>query len=349
MWTRLGALAVVVAVLLAWWWWRPQERPRAERTREVVTEAPARRASRDARDESPSSEVEEPLPPDDPVERGPCALGVRVLDEVTGRPVGSEVRLWRLDAPRGGQLQAKVFVEESGATIGQLPAGRYRTVCAAQLRGLDAPPAFLVSGDRTDVELRIRLPRDFTVRLRVVDENGRPVTIGRLAEWTTRTVPDMTPPTWVTPRRSGASSPRRSVELETEYEVLDRPAPVEGNTYRLGTMRQDNRYSLRSREYVLGFPHGASVTVSVDGTIDANRTYLAVTVPLARLLECVRLADGGEPKGIRIHGTCQAVEETRVAWIELSVDVTAHLDGYESLSFLYRVAGPNHIRTLQPK
>ena len=67
------------------------------------------------------------------VERGRCALRVRLLDQVTGRPFASEVELWRLDLPddeswtAGDQRQATAHVDPDGHTFADLPAGCYRT------------------------------------------------------------------------------------------------------------------------------------------------------------------------------------------------------------------------------
>ena len=77
------------------------------------------------------------------VERGGCALRIRLLDEVTGKPFSSDVELWRLDLPEdedwtaGDHLQATKNVGPDGGTFTDLPTGRYRIVVRGQSRSLD--------------------------------------------------------------------------------------------------------------------------------------------------------------------------------------------------------------------
>jgi hypothetical protein len=265
------------------------------------------------------------------------------------------VHLWQLDAPatehwtRGDRRWATLRVGTSGKVVEGLPEGLYRVECEAQLRGVVAPPPFAVRGDRTEVELPVRLPREFEVRLRVVDERGRAVTRDCLADYTAAAIGDEAAPTWVVPRRRGDTGALELPEQETVYETEERPVSAENGLYRLGTMRQDHGSFRRTRQWVLGHRHATCVLVSVDGTIDADRTYVGATVPLARIREVIRLPGGGDPDEIDIYATCTAVPEGLVAWDWLAVDVSAHFDGYETLVFQYRVGGPNEVHLMRPK
>jgi hypothetical protein len=279
-----------------------------------------------------------------------------VVDQATGRPVVSRVHLWQLDAPatehwmRGDRRVHDVAVGLDGATVEGLPEGLYRVACEAQLRTDESPPAFVVRGEETEVELPVRLPRKFVVCLRVVDERGRPVADYGPASCTVRWAGDEGPPAWVVPRRGIRSHEPREDEQETGFEIeRNLPALRQCGLFDLGEMHQDSGSVRRSWDYVLGFPRGSRVMVSVDGTIEADRTYLGVTVPIGRILECVRLPGGGDPKGISLDAFCHAVEETGADWRDLRVDVTARLRGYEPLEFRYRVAGPNEVRVMRPK
>jgi hypothetical protein len=101
------------------------------------------------------------------VERGDCAISLRVLDAETEQPVASTVDLWRLDAPgnehwtAGDQLQATADVPVEGARIEALPAGVYRPVCLAARYSAEDPPPVRVEGALTEVTFRILVPRKF--------------------------------------------------------------------------------------------------------------------------------------------------------------------------------------------
>ena len=115
----------------------------------------------------------------DPVERGPCSLFLRVVSEDAGRPVRTEVYLYRLDAPgnehwsEGDRLKATVMVEREGTRIEELPEGRYRVYSMQQRKQSEDPPAFRVAGELTKHTVRIPLPRRYRVYVMVYDERGR--------------------------------------------------------------------------------------------------------------------------------------------------------------------------------
>lgn len=351
-------LVVVAACVLVWWGSRDGEHARADRERKGLTEAVPRRATStashpDAATDGPRGEPRS-APRDDPRQHGSCTLRLRVVDQATGRPVVSEVELWQLDVPatkhwtRGDRRVRKVAVGRAGATVERLPEGLYRAACEAQLRTDESPPAFVVRGDRTEVALPVRLPREFTVRLRVVDGTGRPVTTGvAVALRTLRVVGDESPPAWVVPGRRVGSP--LSDEQETSLEEEEVQVLVEGDSYRLGKVREDHGSFRRTEDWTLRFLTRSGVSVTVDGTVRADRTYLGVTVPIDRILACIRLPGGGDLDGITIDPVCHAVEEAGVDWRDLRVDVTARLKGYERLSFRYRLAGPNEVRVLRPE
>jgi len=121
------------------------------------------------------------------MERGGCALRLRLLDDVTGKPFTSDVELWRLDLPEdeewtaGDLLQAERNVGPDGGTFADLPAGRYRVVVHGQsFLAEDDPPAFLVRRAFTDLELSVRAPRSHRVYLQVFDERGREMRTAKL-------------------------------------------------------------------------------------------------------------------------------------------------------------------------
>ncbi|MFQ5844362.1 MAG: hypothetical protein ACE5JG_05160, partial [Planctomycetota bacterium] len=135
-----------------------------------------------AEEQEPPEEWDEP--PEDAVERGPCSLVLQAVDLDTGTPIELYGDLWRLDAPgnelwtRGDQLQAHVTVKPGGTQVDNLPAGDYRVHATSQRRDTDDPPTFGVEGALTHRTLRIPLPREHRVFLKVFDENGRLVRQG---------------------------------------------------------------------------------------------------------------------------------------------------------------------------
>ena len=144
--------------------------------------------------------------PPDHLGEGEACLTIRLVDRATRKPVGAGVRLWRLDVPEddafsaGDQIQAEAEVPAKGLPIEGLPIGRDRIECDAQRKGAPDPPAFTVATEfRRDFE--VDLPRTFTARLAVFDENGRPVERGKLSRGfpVTDTRPAILPD-WATPR-----------------------------------------------------------------------------------------------------------------------------------------------------
>lgn len=136
-------------------------------------------------------------------------LDVRLVDAETGGPVDMRVGLWRLDLPETETLTAGDVAVEPSTGIGVgglefhgLPAGRYRLHCFGQRKGASDPPAFAVSGGRTEFAALVRPPREFRVWVEVYDENStRLDTCDRRLTGSRSSSIGLRAPRWASPRR----------------------------------------------------------------------------------------------------------------------------------------------------
>jgi hypothetical protein len=349
----LLAVAAAAVVALAW--------PRRE-ARHVCRSPTARAlAARSERQATPDEAVTAVnMGGNSPgVERGGCALRLRLLDDVTGKPFSSDVELWRLDLPEdeewtaGDHLQATMNVGPDGGTFTDLPAGRYRTVARGQsFLAEDDPPAFLVRGAFTDREFSVRVPQAHRVYLQVFDERGTELrTVGlrfRGRRWCSGNPAD---PPWARRRRPK----RASASLNRPIGVggggrsgrrghYDAPWTEAG--FDLGRCREDTRGQRSRIVRSLLVPGHTAVMVDIDGRLTGDRTYVAVSVSLGELEEHVYLPDGrrAADAGALFEANSRAVEMkpslSPEAWRRLPVKVRVGLAGHEILTFAYQLDHP---------
>ena len=301
------------------------------------------------------------------VERGRCALRLRVLDDVTGKPFASDVELWRLDLPEdeewtaGDLLQATEHVGPHGRTFSDLPAGHYRiVVCGQSFLAKDDPPAFLVRGAGTDREFSVCAPRSHRVYLQVFDERGRELRTGKLRHhdwnWTSGGPAD---PAWARrrqPKRASASL-NRSIAVGGGGNGCHghNDAPWTEAGFDLGHCREDTRGQRSTTRRSLLVPGHTAVMVDVDGRLTGDRTYVAVAVSLEELEDHVFLPDGrrAADAGALFEAHSRALEIKPSlppdAWRRLPVSVRVGLAGYQILTFEYRVDRPPAPQVMRPR
>jgi len=301
------------------------------------------------------------------VERGRCALRLRLLDDVTGKPFTSDVELWRLGVPEdeewtaGDLLQATKHVGPDGGTFADLPAGHYRiVVCGQSFLAEDDPPAFLVHGAVTDRELSVRAPRSHRVYLQVFDERGRELRTGRLRfrgrRWRVRSPAD---PAWARrrqPKRASASL-NRPFGLRGGGSGRRPPheVPWTAAGFDLGRCREDTSGQRSTTTWSLLVPGHTAVMADVDGRLTGDRTYVAVSVSLEELGDHVFLPDGrrAADAGALFEAISRAVAMTPSrspdAWRSLPVRVRVGLAGHEILTFEYRVDRPPAPQVMRPR
>lgn len=349
-------MALVLVALATSWLLAPRARPRADVGPQVV--APAKRGDEPrpavavrevARDplESPTPEpqvedeldappeawvevAEDELPPD-PVEFGPAALSLRLIDARSGAPVASRVELWRVEAPgnagwtAGDQLQLAADVPLEGARFANLPEGRYRAVCDAA-RFDQPPPAFELRAPHGEVEVALEMPRAFELRVRFVDRFGEPYAS---AEWWQEGARPVEP----APHRTRARAPR-GVEVWVDSEVLmwsgdpelhGLGGPQADGGWSLGRQRERSRGERLVRVLRLRAPDGALAEVEVPARAEGDLALVAVGLPDDLAASGVRLPDGrASAARVSALGLARAVAD----WRRAPVLITAELAGF---------------------
>lgn len=286
-------------------------------------------------------------PPPDPVENGPGTLVLTVLAEEKGPPLYGSVALWRIDAPGnehwlpGDRLQATVKLSAGRVEIAGLPEGRYRAVYSGQRGASEDPSAFEVRGPRSEVTLRVPLPRRFAGSLRLVDERGVALRESSVLPWVWGRTYVTDDPPWVKARElrqpgrywlrlgggagGGGShrAPKRIQGKEGVFAVgtFDEPTRAEKpylNVRMLSTGRND-------------------VEIKLGEGATGPTTHLGVTLPLALVLQRLALPDGSPVFGsvAKVEATCIAELVTEAMppdrWRTLPVRVLVTLPGYEPL------------------
>jgi hypothetical protein len=352
----LIALAIVATGVLMVWWGGGEESARSGHA--APPDAPAE--WEDTAPEPAPAEAapapEAPPPPPDPVERGECAILVRVLDAETERPVASTVDLWRLDAPAnehwtaGDQLQVTVEVPAEGARIEALPAGVYRPVCLAARFSAEDPPSVRVEGPCTEVALRILVPRTFEARVRVIDAHGEPHRVGSVGR-ASRTWRDRErAPAWRKPRapRDG----ERGADMwiggggggTAGWRSRGVPQPAEG--FRLGPFSEDSKLSQVRYHVTVAIEGCNHVRVAVPGTATDGLTFLGLAVPFATIPDDLRMHDGRTiaEAGGKVSTSFRAVELDASAPAPLLSDrpfsIYVSVPGYKPLDFDHRLGEP---------
>lgn len=293
-------------------------------------------------EDPPVEELEEAELPD-PVQTGPCALSLRLVDGETWQPLEGTIDLWRLGAPgnaawtAGDQLQTSVRVPEAGLVIGELPAGQYRARCYQEAHLQEDPPAFSVEGPWTEVVLPIRLPRSYPVSLRVYDEHGhelrQAVMSGGLANHIWKTVEE---PSWRQARQP--TDPGLFVESFEEWSGLswgrvDRWEPIEAGAdgFLLGELDEDGREATAHYNYRLRFPGRNEVLVSWTGGPHRAWSFEAVAWPRELLLAQLVPSDGRliaeVQEGLVLEAEAMRAETERPGQTWAQVPVRIRLNG----------------------
>jgi len=354
--SALAALAVLAVLGLIVWWGRGEESARTRRaaTPDAVTAGEETKPG--AAEPAPAPEAP-PLPPD-PVDRGHCAVLLRVLDAETEQPVASTVDLWRLDAPgnehwtAGDQLQATAEVPVEGVTLEDLPAGVYRPVCLAERYCADDPPPVRIEGPLTEITFRIAVPRQLYAYVKVVDLRGVPVPTGGVRGGSSRRWGDRTrTPAWSRPR-----APRKGEAVlilggggggggsRSSLPPKQIPQPAEG--FRLGPFREDAKKSAVRHLYTIEIEGCTKVLVSVPGVTTDGSTFLGLSVPLATVPGDLRMPDG--------RTIAEAGGKVSATFIAVALDASApapplsghpfHIyvtvPGFKDLSFEHRLGEP---------
>lgn len=290
--------------------------------------------------------------PDDPPERGPCTLALTVLVEGREKPLYGSVDLWRLDVPGdalwlpGDHLQTTVRIHAGKGEATGLPEGRYRAVYDGQRRVDDDPPPFAVRGPRTEVTLRVALPREFAGSLRLVDENGVPLkhaTLRRDGLWSWKYRGD---PAWVKPRMlvqpEGFNTSRWPVggsgsgTFGGSHRTYQ-PIHAAGDLFALGPFEEPDKEQRPHRELQVAAAGSNRVRVILGDGATGPTTHLGVALPLELLLARLALPDGSPVLGsaAEVEATSDAEVMTPATpadrWRRLPVKVTVTIPGYEPL------------------
>ena len=369
---RLWLAVLAVAVLVLYSLQREQEAERspatergsvgqdAPQTPNVPSPSAGSRAPRGAGPDGgrPAEAGQKQVIPDDPVERGPCSLFLRAVSADTGEPARTQAYLYRLDAPRnelwtpGDSWQATVVIEKSGTLVEALPQGDYRVFAPSQPREGEDPPAFRVSGARTEHTLRIPMLRSFRVYLVVYDERGQPLQHAKRHHSGKMMI------------GSSVGFEKRELQLPRLRSAIGLVPAAGGSTggniragpagFDFGLQREDTRFWRWTASYRLKFEQRSEVRFELKGDAARDRTYLALSVPLTALHDLVVLPDGRRAidAGASVAAHCDTVLETEDAvpdaWQSLPVNVTVSLAGYEKLAFEYRMNRRPPLHTLKP-
>lgn len=309
-------------------------------------------------------------PPDDPIEKGECALVLRLMDRSSGAFLASSVDLWRLDAPgnskytRGDQRQVRgIEVPEEGVRIEELPAGRYRVQCSASRDDAAGPPPFSVAPFETFMTVYIDRPEKRPAWLKIHDERGGLITeaefrhLGRSGA-----VRVLERPQWAVGRELkdpgdtihvgggvgggffGSTSGRRYRTVQAG------PGGFALGSFEGNSVSRDRSDRLRFRKDSL-----CDVSCRVRGRDRENRTYVAVMIEPDPVLRSIRLPDGttaalfAEHVSIESGSLLEAEAKTNAPWTEVPISVRIRHPGYQEVRFNFRLMdGQLAVRILEP-
>ena len=311
-------------------------------------EADAAPAPKDPEPEIVSFEVVG-SPPPDPVQLGAAALDLELVDAATEQPVASTVELWRIDAPEsehwtsGDQLQDQAQVPVEGWLFTNLPEGRYRVVCQAQVWG-DAAEEVEVRAPRTRFSLSIALPREFRVRLDVRNRFGVQVPSLSLATagWEALDSQDA----WRGERGlksaagtaigfgsfSGSRAGARRWTSPTSQ-------PPEG--FDLGVFREADRVHHRREVREYRTPDGSRLSVRIPPRRDSDLDLVVVALSSAEVEPLVRVPPGwaGQLEMTVVGNAVEREESLRgAAWERAPVKLRVDGPGLRKFSDTWRAA-----------
>jgi len=106
-----------------------------------------------------------------------AALSVRIVDEVSGKPVpGARILVRRRDAEGAAGETRQIFADEAGVAAAELPAGDYLIgdVSAAGYSGRNLQRLVVLAGG-ADEEIQVELEPPETIRGVILDPDGNPV------------------------------------------------------------------------------------------------------------------------------------------------------------------------------
>jgi len=287
---------------------------------------------------------------------GDCVLRLQLVDQDTGAPIASAVRVWRLGAAAGRKwsagdhVQRKVDVPETGVVLRGLPAGKYRVEVDAARRASDDPPEFDLHGELQQV-VAVATPRMTPLRCVVVDAAGVPLTTAlhrsRGDGW--GTIAPRPAPAWASPRNwTGPLSPEVPAggshgHSDTDSSLREIEAGVHG--FEIGSIAESSRAGTRDSTHELSFDGRNSVRVfATSEDVARGDGYVAVSVPLADLAARVRLPNGTSAldAGAVVTAKCAAALRTHDApadfWRGVPIAVQVKLAGYATLEFEWRAA-----------
>lgn len=318
-------------------------------------ETPQRAAGEPPPSASPKPAVEPPrasgpaqtwAPPDDPIQRGPTTLALTVLDQETGAPQSGTVVLWRLDAPgnvawlSGDQRQAEVVLEAGRGEAVDLPDGRYRAVFLEQSRAADDPAELEIRGARTEITLRVPMPRSYPVSLRLLDERGVPLLETSIRASGSGGSYNLAVPTWVRARLLRGPLHIGGGFTYSGWAAGDthplRWLRAEDGVFTVGVYAEPSRGKASHRS-MYAIPPGRNDVAFAVGCAAGPTTHLGVALPLALLLEQLRLPDGAPVAGskARVEARCRThlvtADMPPDRWRSLAIEITVRIDGYEPL------------------
>jgi hypothetical protein len=296
------------------------------------------------------------------------SLALRVVDDTTGVPVATRAKLWRLDVPgdaewtRGDHVQRNLDLPAADSRVDGLPSGRYRLQIDDQRVGSPDPPEFAVD-DASSVEVRVRPPRRFRVRMVVVDENGRSLNAGRVGVGCANdTSTSGAAPEWAHPRRrvdgvaSGAESVIRACGGGPRPEDF-RPAVADADGFDLGEFEETSRTHGRCDSVVVEVDGRTRVSALVGSGLGADATFYGVAVPIADVLAHVEKPDGSrvEPADDAFGFACcwakQSSDPPAVGWWrDAAFDASVAARGFDLLDFTWTLntAHERHVLTPTP-
>ena len=305
----------------------------------------------------------------DVLERGPCAVRVKLRDAATGTAVASQVQLWRLDAPanehfvRGDQLQATAQAtwNESHLFTG-LPAGRYRVHVGEQRRGTEDPPAFVVDDQARTVVFDIPMPRTWRAVLEVYDASGRLLTDATGAssgqeDWCRQYMPP-----WRTIRRRRGTPVGAKEECLHFEECCEETEEIgewiwercfEG--FMLDPLPEHTRATTFEYSYTVRLAGRSDVELFATCEAERDHVYRAVSVPVAPVHDAVLLPDGSraidhDKADFKIRCFAKLANPFQVFDArDHVVCVKVALEGFVPLKFHVTPGGPIEARTLQRK